>query len=71
MTNKTKLENLKIMILEKMADVEQLAGQEMCYFDTDLDDLVQHAFEIESLHMMTKINSKLDIYITQLDKVEY
>jgi len=69
MTNKTKLETLKIMILEKMADVEQLAGQPMCYFDTDLDDLVQHAFEIESLHMMTKINSKLAIYITQLDKV--
>ena len=68
MTNITKVEILKILILEKMADVEQLAGQEMCYFDTDLDDLVQHAFEIESLHMMTKINSKLAMYITKLEK---
>jgi len=68
MTNKTKLETLKIMILEKMADVEQLAGQPMCYFDVELDDNVQIAFEIESLPMMTKINSELTIYITQLHK---
>jgi len=68
MTNITKVEILKILILEKMADVEQLAGQPLCYFDVELDDNVQYAFEVESLHMMTKINSKLTIYITQLHK---
>jgi len=66
MTNITKVEILKILILEKMADVEQLAGQPMCYFDVELDDLVQYAFEVESLPVMTKISSKLTIYITQL-----
>ena len=68
MTNITKIETLKILILEKMADVEQLTGQPMCYFDVELDDNVQYAFEVESLLMMTKINSKLTIYITQLHK---